>query len=86
MGLIVKFVLVVLVVVVVLWLMLGRRRGDGPARGRDQRKAEPKRAQEMLECAHCGLHLPSADAVMAGSRVYCSEAHRSLGVRPTDPT
>ncbi len=86
MGLNVKFVLVVLVVVLVLWLMLRRRRGDGPARSGDQRKAEPKQAQAMLECAHCGLHLPSADAVVAGSRVYCSEAHRALGVRPTDPT
>ena len=43
------------------------------------------KALEMVECAHCGLHLPAADAVVAGSRVFCSQAHQALGARPSGP-
>jgi len=34
----------------------------------------------MVRCAHCGLHLPAADA-LAGpdGAVYCSAAHRQAG-------
>jgi uncharacterized protein len=32
----------------------------------------------MVRCAHCGLHLPQKEAVIAGDVPYCSEAHRQL--------
>jgi uncharacterized protein len=36
----------------------------------------------MLACAHCGVHLPSADALRdAAGRAYCSDAHRLAGPR-----
>ncbi len=36
----------------------------------------------MLACAHCGLHLPQADARMdLAGRPYCGDAHRLLGPR-----
>jgi len=38
--------------------------------------------QQMLACAHCGLHLPGRDALLdRQSHAYCSEAHRRLGPR-----
>jgi uncharacterized protein len=36
-------------------------------------------AQDMVSCAHCGLHLPDAEALSEGSDRFCSEAHRRLG-------
>jgi len=35
--------------------------------------------EEMVACAHCGLHFPASEAVTdyAGT-VYCSEEHRRL--------
>jgi uncharacterized protein len=39
----------------------------------------------MVECAHCGLHLPAADAVREGDKLYCGEAHRRLGPRTGAP-
>jgi uncharacterized protein len=31
----------------------------------------------MVRCAHCGLHMPAADAIAGpGGAVYCSVAHR----------
>lgn len=75
-----KYLIVLLVVVGGLWLLLKRhvrseqdapsRRGDTPL-------------QAMVQCARCGLHLPAADAVLEGTRVYCCEEHRRLGPGPT---
>jgi len=35
-------------------------------------------AQAMVSCAHCGLHLPQADALVVGNRYFCSDEHRRL--------
>ena len=42
----------------------------------------PAPAMPMLACAHCGVHLPQAEAVVdAGGRPFCGEAHRLAGPR-----
>ena len=83
-----KYLLVLLVVIVGAWLLIGRRRGDrtppaGPSAKADKAaKARAAKPQEMLACAHCGVHLPQAEALMdAGGRPFCSEAHRLAGPR-----
>ncbi len=81
-----KYLLVLLVVGLGLWMLVSRLRGadakrrDGSAPG----KGQPGGAGpvEMVQCAHCGLHLASVDAVPEGSRLYCSETHRRLGPGP----
>ena len=30
----------------------------------------------MRKCAHCGVHLPDADAIRVEERFFCSESHR----------
>ncbi len=35
----------------------------------------------MVQCASCGLHLPQGEAIPDEGRWYCSEAHRSTGVK-----
>lgn len=35
--------------------------------------------ERMLECAHCGVHVPESEGVSEAGRFYCSEAHRRLG-------
>lgn len=70
-----KYVLLIAVVLLVLWLM--RRaagRVDSPRRDAD--RAGP-RTEPMVVCAHCGVHLPSSDALPGRSGVYCGEAHRA---------
>jgi len=36
--------------------------------------AAPK-AQPMVRCAHCGVHVPQAEALAHDNRWYCSRAH-----------
>ena len=83
-----KYLLVLLVVGVGLWMLLARLRGDAPQRKEGRPlppSAKPGAPLEMVECAHCGLHLPAADALADGSRLYCSDAHRRLGPAATPP-
>jgi len=78
-----KYLVVILVVVVMLWLML-----RGGARGRAA-KAPPRAADKapaaegMVQCAHCGVHLPRREALLVGEGAFCSDAHRSAGPRPS---
>ena len=77
-----KFLLLVVVLAVAAWLVLGRRRKPpaDPAPPRAPKAAPPAKPQAMLACAHCGVHLPQAEARMdVAGRPYCSDAHRLLG-------
>lgn len=37
--------------------------------------------QTMVCCAHCGLHLPQAEASAANGQFFCSPAHQQRGAR-----
>jgi uncharacterized protein len=68
--------MLVLVALVVLAVWLVRRALRAP---RD--RAPLARQGELVSCAHCGLHLPRAEAREAGGALYCSEEHARLGRR-----
>ena len=83
MGLLVKYLLVLLVVAIGIWSLISRLRGpDRDAKAGDaRRKPQGNKPVEMVRFVHCGLHLADTDAVTvadSGQR-YCSEAHRRLG-------
>lgn len=78
-----KYLIVFAVVALVVALLIRR-----PRRSEDEAGAPPPQApqasgqpQEMVRCAHCQLHLPVADALVADGRHYCGEEHRRLGPR-----
>jgi uncharacterized protein len=76
----VKYLLVLLVVAFGLWSLFSRLRGpDRGTPGAAPRQSGAAKPVEMVQCAHCGLHLAATDAVAEGSRLYCSDAHRRLG-------
>ncbi|HSC62240.1 MAG TPA: PP0621 family protein [Caldimonas sp.] len=67
-----KILLFLVVVFVLLWLLrgaTGRRRGDAPR--------PPQAPQEMIACAHCGVHLPRDEALPGRGGVFCGDAHRA---------
>lgn len=72
-----------LLVLAVVWVafMIWRANRRDAMRAAPPPPAAPPPAvpppQAMLRCAHCGLHLPAADALAGdGTKVYCSAAHR----------
>ncbi|MDH6592851.1 uncharacterized protein M2165_002740 [Variovorax sp. TBS-050B] len=84
-----KYLLVFLVVAVAIWLWRKNRREEmrdarreQAARARPRPEAGPATPQAMLRCAHCGLHLPAADAIAGpGGAMYCTAAHRQAAER-----
>ena len=60
-----KYLLVLVVVMIAIGIWRNKRRvaaserqSTGPARN-----SAPRQLQNMVACAHCGLHLPQSDAV-----------------------
>ncbi|MFZ1910193.1 MAG: PP0621 family protein [Burkholderiales bacterium] len=61
-----------------VWL-LKRALNDHTDGGVAQTRGERGAPGDLVRCAHCGLHLPRAEAHGAGGRLYCSEEHARLG-------
>ena len=74
-----KYLLVAVVVFIAfsIWRNKQRRKAAPPvAKGRQMG------AEDMVVCAHCGVHLPHSDAVVTADRLhFCSAEHRRLGPR-----
>ena len=71
-----RLILLALAVLILVWLVrraLRERQGGAPR--------APGRAGELVACAHCGVHLPRAEACSARGGDYCSEEHARLGPR-----
>jgi uncharacterized protein len=78
-----KFLIIAAAVALLLWLLFGRgaRKVKPPPRASKHGGAE-----EMVTCAHCGVHLPRSEALAARSLHYCSAAHRDApGDAPPHP-
>lgn len=71
--------LVLLGVIVLVWVLFFKSRRKPPPVGRPG--AAPP-VVPMIACAHCGVHLPQAEASFdVAGRPYCGEAHRLAGPR-----
>ncbi|NML25434.1 PP0621 family protein [Zoogloea dura] len=62
----------------------GEGQGGRPASGGAPADT-PERAgpaiEQMVACAHCGLHVPESEGLKSGGQFYCSDEHRRLGPR-----
>ena len=68
-----KYLLLFAVLAVVWWVWKKRQQqSDRPPAPRPDPKVE-----NMLVCAHCGVHFPEGDGVLDGGEAYCCAAHRS---------
>jgi len=38
-------------------------------------KPEKSESEKMVQCAHCGVHLPTSESFLVGNQYYCCEAH-----------
>lgn len=68
--------LVVLVLGYAWWR--GQRNTEAPPRNRPPPAPAP---QDMVACAHCGVHLPRTEALTHGTRSYCCTDHQQKDAR-----
>jgi uncharacterized protein len=72
-----RYLVLLLLVVAAVWLLRRALRGPRAAAP----PADPAAQNDLVSCAHCGVHLPRSEARLAGDRVYCGEEHARLGPR-----
>lgn len=74
-----KYLIIALILVLLFYSPLLRSPRRKPGGGTGAKPAPPA-AENMVACAHCGVHLPDGDAVRdEKGRIYCSPAHRQAG-------
>ncbi len=67
--------LVVVVIFIAIYLLLKYYRKQLPKKdvpGEDT----SRRSENMVRCAHCGVHLPKGESIVVDQKYYCSEVHR----------
>ncbi len=66
-----KILLIAIAFAVAVWLLRGyRRREQG-----DTQSPGKARAEDMVCCARCGIHLPRGESVLSQQRFFCSPEH-----------
>jgi uncharacterized protein len=84
-GKLLFWIIVVLVVLTIARIAarVAARNSQGarPAqpRGRAAQRARAVPAEQMVRCAHCGIHLPRSEATLIGGHTWCSPEHARLG-------
>ena len=74
-----KWLLVMAVVLLGVWWWRSSRRDvprdEAKSNAKSQSKSATAAPQEMVECAHCGVHLPRTEAHQGRTGLYCSAEH-----------
>jgi uncharacterized protein len=73
-----KFLLVVLVVLIGFFIWRSNRRESISQKPPEPKLKPTPPLQEMVSCAHCGVHLPRSEAVQGRRAVYCGNDHLRL--------
>lgn len=71
-----KYLVLLVVLVVAFGIWRSRRANETTSRPGPAPRAL---TQDMLACAHCGVHVPQAEALVAGPHAYCCAEHQRLG-------
>lgn len=74
-----RLFLLVVLAVVAIWLIRRALVQASRARQAGAQPTTPSTQGDLVKCAHCGTHLPLAEARAVGDRVYCSDEHARLG-------
>jgi uncharacterized protein len=63
-----------LAIAVVVYLLVKSYRKN--ATGKNGSGVDEAVAEDMVRCAHCGVHLPKGESVQADAKYFCSAGHR----------
>ena len=69
-----KLLLIIVGFVIAWWVLRGYRRSLMRDKPRERRAVE-----DMVRCAHCGVHLPRSESRMTAGKFFCCEEHANRG-------
>ena len=61
--------LMLIAIAVLVYLLLKSYRKNSPAQDRPG-------AEDMVRCAHCGIHIPKSESINVGGNYFCGTEHR----------
>jgi|JRYL01.1.fsa_nt_gb uncharacterized protein len=66
-----------IIIAVAIWLVITvlKRYRKNLQRPDNANHKTPGASESMVQCAHCGVHLPLSESVESDGRHYCSAAH-----------
>ena len=73
-----RILILLAVVLGVIWWLRSRaeaRRGETARRSRPANDSREGSAEAMVQCAHCGVHLPRSEAIAWHGLHYCRRSH-----------
>ncbi len=62
--------LLIIAIVVLVYLLIRSYRKQAP------QQDKTITAEDMVRCAHCGVHLPKGESIEADGRFFCGAGHR----------
>lgn len=66
-----------LLLVALVWLVYSLLKKYSRSVDRDEQEpVVPASPEDMVRCAHCGVHLPRSEAILSRDEFFCCEAHR----------
>ena len=72
-----KYILwIVLGLLLAYWVLRRYRRGLGGGGGGADARPAPGAGEDMVRCAHCGVHLPRSESITTQGSFYCSPEHQ----------
>lgn len=63
-----RLFLLIAIAILVYLLVKSYRKNDTPQSRSD--------AEDMVRCAHCGVHFPKSEGILAGGHFFCGVEHR----------
>ena len=72
-----KYLLVFLVVFLVAWRWRSARETQQSGKA-NKRAADQAVPTDIVECGHCGVHVPRVEAIRGRHAMYCVAQHRDL--------
>lgn len=73
------FLVIVFALFVTRLLVRSQMPPPGKKRNAPSRKNGGRQAESMVQCAHCGIHLPRSEALLSNGQTWCSQEHARLG-------
>lgn len=64
-------------IAIAIWLIfiILKRYRKGFDSSENQATGRQKNSEAMVQCAHCGVHLPESESIQSDGQFFCSQAH-----------